>query len=211
MVPAVQEKLKAIYSAKEELAHASSSKIGDLPLIQYVLDFWTPESPYVQECAVIKKKPLSTRYVQSQYNAAKLHIATYPGFKNLTVGELTADHIHDWMRWCAEQGLTGGRINKVVEAIRGAVVDAFKMKIKGETAKEAHDKLMERGKDGKNEKYLDNDVKIKVQKDFADGVREEAQKRIEELERQEKALTWVLGKEKDLEKIRRQIFKKSKY
>jgi hypothetical protein len=30
------------------------------------------------------------------------------------------------MRWCAERCLTGGRINKVMESIRGAVVDAFK-------------------------------------------------------------------------------------
>jgi len=30
------------------------------------------------------------------------------------------------MRWCAERGLAGGRINKVMEAIRVAAVDAFK-------------------------------------------------------------------------------------
>jgi hypothetical protein len=86
------------------------------------------------------------------------------------------------------------------------------MKIKGESAKEVHDKLMERGKrlkDGtyKNEKYLDNDVKLKVQKEFADEVREIAKKNIKELEKQEKALSGISGKEKELEKIRRQIFK----
>jgi integrase len=101
-------------------------KTRDIPLIPYVLDFWTQNSPYVKECAVVKKKPLSAKYVQIHHDDTRLHIATYPAFKTLTVGELTVGHVRDWMRWCAERGLSGGRINKVMEAIRGAVVDAFK-------------------------------------------------------------------------------------
>jgi hypothetical protein len=86
------------------------------------------------------------------------------------------------------------------------------MKIKGDTALEAHDKLMEKGKllkDGtyKNEKYLDNDVKLKVQKGFADDIKKTAQENIKNLEKQEKALIGKPGKEEELQKIRRQIFK----
>jgi len=84
---------------------------------------------------------------------------------------------------------------------------ASQMKIKGESAQDVHDKLMERGKNGKNEKYLDQDVKIKVQKEFADEVRRIAKDRIKDLEQQEKALTGLPGKEKELENIRRNIFK----
>jgi integrase len=118
LVPIVQEELKVV--------HAPVKKTRDLALVPYVLDFWTADSPYVKECAVVKKKPLSVRYVLSHHDDTRLHIVPYPGFQKLTVGELTAGHIRDWMRWCAERGLSGGRINKVMEAIRGAVVDAFK-------------------------------------------------------------------------------------
>jgi hypothetical protein len=84
---------------------------------------------------------------------------------------------------------------------------ATQMKIRGESAQEVHDKLMGRGKKGKNEKYLDQDVKIKVQKEFADDVRKIAREKIKDLTRQEKNLIGVPGKEKDLEEVRRQIFK----
>jgi hypothetical protein len=86
------------------------------------------------------------------------------------------------------------------------------MKIKGDTAPEAHDKLMEKGKllkDGtyKNEKYLDNDVKLKVQKGFAEDIKKTAQENIKSLEKQEKALIGKPGKEEELRKVQRQIFK----
>jgi hypothetical protein len=86
------------------------------------------------------------------------------------------------------------------------------MKIKGDTALEAHDKLMEKGKllkEGtyKNEKYLDNDIKLKVQKGFADDIKKIAQENIKDLEKQESALIGKPGKEEELQKIRRQIFK----
>jgi integrase len=124
-----EEKARSLVLIVQEGFKAARSlvrKTRDLPLVQYVLDFWTAESPYVLECAAIKKKPLSVRYVQANHDNTRLHIAPYPAFQKLTVGELSAGHIRDWMRWCAGRGLSGGRINKVMEAIRGAVVDAFK-------------------------------------------------------------------------------------
>jgi len=81
------------------------------------------------------------------------------------------------------------------------------MKMKGESADEALEKLMERGKNGKNEKYLDNDVKIKVQKDFADDIIKKADEKIKFLEKQKKALLGIEGKEEDLKNIQRQIDK----
>jgi hypothetical protein len=86
------------------------------------------------------------------------------------------------------------------------------MKIKGDTALEAHDKLREKVKllkDGtyKHEKYLDNDIKLKVQKGFADDIKKIAQENIKDLEKQERALIGKPGKEEELQKIRRQIFK----
>jgi hypothetical protein len=87
------------------------------------------------------------------------------------------------------------------------------MKMKGDTPDEALSKLMEKGKlkdDGtyKNEKYIDHDVKMKVQKDFADDIKtEEIPKRIKSLEEQAKALEGIPEKEQDLQKIKRQIKK----
>jgi hypothetical protein len=89
------------------------------------------------------------------------------------------------------------------------------MKMRGDNAQEAHDKLMEKGKlrkDGtyKNEKYLDKDVKLKVQKGYADDIREIAQEKIKDLEKQKKALTGKQGKEEELRNIQRQIDKETK-
>ncbi|GHU15261.1 hypothetical protein FACS1894163_01360 [Spirochaetia bacterium] len=87
------------------------------------------------------------------------------------------------------------------------------MKIKGENADEALDKMMEKGKLGKdgkfkNEKYIDNDVKMKVQKDFADEIKnQKIPERIKSLEEQVKALEGMPGKEQDLQNAKRQIEK----
>ena len=83
------------------------------------------------------------------------------------------------------------------------------MKMRGDSADEVLDKLMERGKKGKNEKYLDNDVKMKIQKDYADVIKK-ADERIKLLEDQKKALFGIKGKEEDLKKIQRQIDKLEK-
>ena len=84
------------------------------------------------------------------------------------------------------------------------------MKMKGESADEALDKLMSRGEKGKNEKYLDNDVRLKVQKDFADEIIKKADERIKGLEAEKKALLGVEGKEEALQKKQRQIEKLEK-
>jgi len=93
--------------------------------INYVADFWEDTSPYARECAQVKKKPLSKKYLRSHRDDTRLHIAPYPGFQEITLQQLTPGLIRDWMTWAAEKGLKGGRINKVMEAMRGAVKYAF--------------------------------------------------------------------------------------
>jgi integrase len=93
--------------------------------INYVLHFWADDSPYVRECAQVKKKPLSTKYLRSHRDDTRLHAAPFPGFQGITLKQLTPGLIRDWMTWAAEKGLRGGRINKVMEAMRGAVKYAF--------------------------------------------------------------------------------------
>ncbi|MDR1253001.1 MAG: hypothetical protein LBK62_12700, partial [Treponema sp.] len=87
----------------------------------YVADFWLPDSPYVRECALVKKKPLAAAYISLHHEDVRRHIEPFPGFRGVTLKTLTAGHIRDWMRWMAEQGIKGGRINKVMQAMSVAV------------------------------------------------------------------------------------------
>jgi integrase len=88
---------------------------------QYVADFWKDDSPYVRECALVKKKPLSKGYIQIHHDDVRRHLEPFPGFQSVTLQTITAGHIRDWMTWASEQGLKGGRINKVMQAMSVAV------------------------------------------------------------------------------------------
>ncbi|MDR2393025.1 MAG: site-specific integrase [Treponema sp.] len=94
---------------------------ADKSFVQYVADFWLPDSPYVRECALIKKKPLSAKYIKLNHEDVKRHIEPFSGFQRITLRTLTAGIIRDWMGWAAGRGLSGRRINTVLQSMRGAV------------------------------------------------------------------------------------------
>jgi hypothetical protein len=98
-----------------------TTKTVDKPFLQYVADFWSAESAYVKECAIVKKKPLSTYYVRMRHDDVQRHMAAFPGFQKLTLNKLNSGVIRDWMTWAAEKGLSGNRINSVLEGMRVAV------------------------------------------------------------------------------------------
>jgi hypothetical protein len=91
------------------------------PFTQYVADFWKDTSPYVQEYAAVKKRPLSAAYVKLHRDDVRRHIEPFPGFRGITIYTLTPGIVRNWMRWAAEKGLAGGRINKVMQAMSVAV------------------------------------------------------------------------------------------
>jgi integrase len=91
------------------------------PLLQYVAEFWLPDSPYVREYIQVKKKPLSAAYVRLHHEDVRRHLEPFPGFQGVTIHTLTSGIIRDWMAWAAEKGLSGRRINQVIEAMRIAV------------------------------------------------------------------------------------------
>ncbi|MCL2765505.1 MAG: tyrosine-type recombinase/integrase [Treponema sp.] len=93
----------------------------DRPLITYLEEFWKPDSPYVKECANIKKKPLSTYYVHQNSVNVRLHIKPCPLFNKITLRKLTAGLIKDWMSWCIDQKMSGRKINSVLSSMRVAV------------------------------------------------------------------------------------------
>jgi integrase len=91
------------------------------PFTQYVADFWRDDSPYVREYAVVKKRPLAAAYVKLHRDDVSRHIEPFPGFRGITLYSLTSGVIRDWMRWAAEKGLAGGRVNKIMQAMSVAV------------------------------------------------------------------------------------------
>ncbi|MDR0403459.1 MAG: site-specific integrase [Treponema sp.] len=110
----------------EEAAREMMPRIKFIPpppeksFVQYLEDFWTPGSPYIQEAALVKKRPLSVAYVKMNHDDVKLHIASFPPFKKIKLQELTPAMIRDWLIWMAGKGLSGHRINKVLLAMRVA-------------------------------------------------------------------------------------------
>lgn len=93
----------------------------DLNFILYLENFWKPESSYVKECISIKKKPLSAYYVRLNNDNIRLHIKPFLGLNKLTLRELTAGHIKDWMTWAVDKGMSGRYINNCLNTMRVAV------------------------------------------------------------------------------------------
>jgi len=98
----------------------------NLPLIQFLLDFWTPNSEYIREKKSVDKKPLSSGYIESSYKNIKKHVIPFFEFNSITVGELTRAKIRAWKLWAAEKGLSGRKINIVLQAMRVPIRNAYR-------------------------------------------------------------------------------------
>jgi integrase len=92
--------------------------------LDYVEQFWTPDSPYCKEAANLKKKPLSAAYITLNHEAVGRHMRKFPGFAGVTLDKLTAGMIRDWMLYANERGTSDRKINMVLQAMRIAVRDA---------------------------------------------------------------------------------------
>ncbi|MCL2208832.1 MAG: site-specific integrase [Treponema sp.] len=102
------------------------SDVVNKPLIQFLLDFWTPDSEYIREKRMVEKKPLSMFYITSNQRNIKLHVESFPDFKGLNVGELTRAKVRAWKLWAAELGLSGRKINIVLQSMRVPVRNAYR-------------------------------------------------------------------------------------
>ena len=99
----------------------SGATTAGKPFLEYVAGFWTKNSDYIKDCSNIRKKPLSLKYIRGNADDARLHLASYEPFQELTLEKLTAGHIRAWMRWAAESGRSARRINSALSAMRIAV------------------------------------------------------------------------------------------
>jgi hypothetical protein len=117
-----ERKREAELKAKEMLSGIRfETDAADCLFISYLEDFWKPDSPYVKECSLIKKKPLSAYYVHQNAVNVKLHIKPFHRFKKTTLRELNSGIIKDWMTWAVDNELSGRTINSVLSTMRVAV------------------------------------------------------------------------------------------
>jgi integrase len=86
--------------------------------VEYLDDFWSAESDYAQEAALIKKQPLSTRYIHENQRVVKTHVALFKPFKNIRLEGITTGLIRDFMLYEAKRGVSGDCINKALQAMR---------------------------------------------------------------------------------------------
>ncbi|MCL2443881.1 MAG: tyrosine-type recombinase/integrase [Treponema sp.] len=117
-----ERRREAELRAKEMLSEIRfETDAADCLFISYLENFWKSDSPYVKECANIKKKPLSGYYIHQNAVNVDLHVKPFPKFKKITLRELTSGIIKDWMSWAVDNELSGGTINSVLSTMRVAV------------------------------------------------------------------------------------------
>jgi len=96
-----------------------------VPLLEYALGFWRPDSEYAREKALLEKSPVSAHYLLTNRRMVELKMKPFPGFADLTLGGLTKPVIRQWKLWMAEQGYSGRTINGAMLALRVPVKRAF--------------------------------------------------------------------------------------
>lgn len=100
------------------------SREADPLLIDYISNFWAPDSRHVRTRALVDHRPLSLDYLDHNRRAIRLHIAPYPGFKSLRLSRVRAGIIKDWQLWAIERGATPRAANIALQAIKVPIRDA---------------------------------------------------------------------------------------
>jgi integrase len=110
--------------------------VADTPLIEYLSDFWTPDSEYANFKRDVQKKSLSPGYIKMNREDVRRHVEPFPGFASETVGSLTKATLKKWLIWLAGRKIirrkkdgtviegdiiTGRRANIVIQSVRVAI------------------------------------------------------------------------------------------
>jgi integrase len=86
--------------------------------IQYLENFWQPNSIYVQECAKEKGHKLTPGYIKSNADIVKSHIKPFDLFNNVLMINITPALIRKWKQWEIERGISTKRVNKALQTMR---------------------------------------------------------------------------------------------
>jgi integrase len=116
-----QRRYEAEQAARKMLPQIRFTPTAARSFTQYLEEFWTPDSPYIREAALVKKRPISAYYIRMNHEDVRRHIAPFPPFEDLTLQRLTPALIRDWLTWMAEKGKSGNLINHVLQGMRVAV------------------------------------------------------------------------------------------
>ena len=105
-------------------------------LIEYLSNFWTPNSEYAQFKRDVQKNPLTPYYIEMNHADIRRHVEPFPGFAGITVGGLNKAVLKKWLIWLAGRKtqrrkkdgtviegdtLSGRRANTVLQAVRVAI------------------------------------------------------------------------------------------
>lgn len=115
---------------------AVSKGVADMPLVQYLEEFWTENSEYARYKRDVKKKPLTPYYIAMNHDDVQRHISPFPGFDEVIVRGLTKAMLKKWMIWIAGRNtlrrkkdgtisedkiMSGRRANSVLQSMRVAI------------------------------------------------------------------------------------------
>jgi len=117
-------KLAADMAAKAAQAQTVNTP-ASTPLLEYVENFWQPDSEYVREKALVEKNPISAHYLLTNRRMVESKMKPFTGFTDMTLGSLSKPVIRQWKIWLAEQGYSGRVINGAMLALRVPVKRAF--------------------------------------------------------------------------------------
>jgi integrase len=100
-------------------APINEGKQSGTGFVEYLLAFWSADTPYARKKAKVDAEPLSAVYIKANHHDIETHVATCPDFRGLSLGALTAGAIEDWKLWAMEtRGLSGRRVNAIISAMR---------------------------------------------------------------------------------------------
>lgn len=93
------------YQKAESIAQEIRHKSIPAPLfLDYIKEFWSEGSDYLQHRALVQQKPPSPTYVNNNLSGIKKWVAPYPPFEKIKLSELKTGIISDWQVWAIENG-----------------------------------------------------------------------------------------------------------
>jgi integrase len=110
--------------------------VANTPLINYLSNFWTPNSEYANFKRDVEKKSLTPYYIEMNHDDVRRHVEPFPEFNGLTVGTLNKAILKRYLIWLAGRKtqrrkkdgtviegdtLSSRRANSVLQSVRVAV------------------------------------------------------------------------------------------
>ena len=80
--------------------------VSDSLFLDYIEQFWTPNSPYGKDRALVVRKPLSAEYIRDNHDDIRCHVRSFHRFTGLKLKDVKSGINQDWMRWAAVKGMS---------------------------------------------------------------------------------------------------------